>query len=165
MEWELFVTNENKVSNFTPDSLESKFLEHVYMRPELNSNRFQISLRGRNSLRCSGNFIIIVHMTSDEVRLTSVQISLWSIWPKWNFKPQWVFHVKSKMHAMKSLKLIPTKHSSWWRRLQDVLIKTNIFALVISLQKTSSRRLGQDQYICLGHTSSRRLQEVLERYL
>ena len=25
MEWELFVTNENKVSNFTPDNLESKF--------------------------------------------------------------------------------------------------------------------------------------------
>ena len=26
LEWELFVTNANKVSNFTPDSLESKFL-------------------------------------------------------------------------------------------------------------------------------------------
>ena len=25
LEWELFVTNANKVSNFTPDSLESKF--------------------------------------------------------------------------------------------------------------------------------------------
>ena len=26
LEWELFVTNENKISNFTPGSLESKFL-------------------------------------------------------------------------------------------------------------------------------------------
>ena len=31
--------------------------------------------------------------------------------------------------------------------------------------KTSSRRLGQDQYIRLGHTSSRRLQDVLSRRL
>ena len=51
----------------------------------------------------------------------------------------------------------PSKHSLWWRRLedvfrlrfqktpwrrlQDVLIKTNMFALVLRLQKTSSRRL------------------------
>ena len=27
-------------------------LEHVYMRPEVNSNRFEISLRGKISLRC-----------------------------------------------------------------------------------------------------------------
>ena len=26
--------------------------EHVYMRPEVNSNRFEISLRGKISLRC-----------------------------------------------------------------------------------------------------------------
>ena len=26
LEWKLFATDENKVSNFTPDSLESKFL-------------------------------------------------------------------------------------------------------------------------------------------
>ena len=56
---------------------------------------------------------------------------------------------------------IPSKHSSWWRRLQDVLIKMNMFASALRLQKTSSRRLGQDQYIRLGHTSSRRLQDVL----
>ena len=43
------------------------------------------------------------------------------------------------------------------RRLQDILMKTNIFLLIIRLQKTSSRRLGQDQYIRLVHTSSRRL--------
>ena len=48
------------------------------------------------------------------------------------------------------------------RCLQDVLIKTNIFALIIHLQKTSSRRLGQEQYICFGHTFSRRFQDVLK---
>ena len=31
--------------------------------------------------------------------------------------------------------------------------------------KTPSRRLGQYQYICLGHTSSRRLQDVLQKRL
>ena len=30
----------------------SLVLEHVYMRPEVNSNRFEISLRGKNSLWC-----------------------------------------------------------------------------------------------------------------
>ena len=82
----------------------------------------------------------------------------------------------SKLHEC-----LPSKHSSWWRRLEDVfllrlqkkssrrhqnvLIKTNIFALVIRLQKTSSRRFGQDQYIHLGHTPSRRLQDVLQKRL
>ena len=84
---------------------------------------------------------------------------------------------------------LPSKHSSWWRRLeyilkmsvfrlrlqktptrrlQDVLIKTNMFALALRLQKTSSIRL-QDVLvktnifvlaICLQDvfkTSSRRL--------
>ena len=27
-------------------------LEHIYMRPNVNSNRFEISLRGKISLRC-----------------------------------------------------------------------------------------------------------------
>ena len=40
------------------------------------------------------------------------------------------------------------------RRLQDVFTKTNIFLLIIRLQKTSSRCFGQDQYIRLVHTSS-----------
>ena len=48
------------------------------------------------------------------------------------------------------------------RRLQDVLIKTNMFALTLRLQKTSSSRLGQDQYVCLGHMSSRRLQDLFK---
>ena len=54
-----------------------------------------------------------------------------------------------------------------WRRFsssssEDVLIKTNMFTLALCLQKTSSRRLGQDQYIRLGHMSSRRLQDVFK---
>ena len=56
-----------------------------------------------------------------------------------------------------------------WRRLsssfsEDVLIKTNIFTLVIRLQNTSSGRLDQDQYKTssrhLANTSSKLLQDV-----
>ena len=36
---------------------------------------------------------------------------------------------------------------------------------IFVLMKTSSRRLGQDQYIRLGYTASRRLQDVLPRRL
>ena len=43
-----------------------------------------------------------------------------------------------------------------------VLMKTNISLLIIPLQKTSSRRLGQDQYIRLVHMSSRRLQDIFK---
>ena len=46
--------------------------------------------------------------------------------------------------------------------LQGVLIKTKIFTLVLRLQKTSSRRLAQGQYIRLGHTSSRRFEDVFK---
>ena len=49
------------------------------------------------------------------------------------------------------------------RRFQGILTKTNIFALFIRLQKTSSRRLDQDQYIRLDHISSRHLQDVFKR--
>ena len=48
------------------------------------------------------------------------------------------------------------------RRLQDDLIKTNIFPLVTRLHKTSSRRLDQDEYIRLSHRSSIRLQYVFK---
>ena len=87
------------------------------------------------------------------------------------------------------LKGVPSKYSSWWshledvfcprlqktfwRLLQDVLIKMNIFALVTHLQKMSSRRLAkmfsrhlQDvlKTSCknLLKTSSRRLKDVLK---
>ena len=72
----------------------------------------------------------------------------------------------------------PSKYSSWWRRLEDVfrlrLQKTSSrrfdqdeyirLSLTSSedVFKTSSRRLGQDQYIRLGYTSSRRLQDVFK---
>ena len=54
-----------------------------------------------------------------------------------------------------------------WRYLlssssRDVLIKSNIFVSVIRLQKTSSRRFNQDQYIRLGHTSSKPLEHVFK---
>ena len=49
--------------------------------------------------------------------------------------------------------LVSSKHSFWWRRLEDVFR--------LRLQKMSSRRLDQDEYIRLSHTSSRRLQGVL----
>ena len=75
----------------------------------------------------------------------------------------------------------PTKHLPWWRRLsplssEDVSIKTNIFTLVLLLQKTPSRRL-QDVLVKTNifvlairlqdvfKTSSRRLQHVLSRRL
>ena len=57
------------------------------------------------------------------------------------------------------------------RPLQDVLIKTNIVALLIRLQRTSSKRLDQDQdflfAICLQDvfkTSSRRLQNIFKTF-
>ena len=68
----------------------------------------------------------------------------------------------------------PSKHSSWWRCLEGVfglrlqkrssrrLDQEEYIRLTHSLQKTSSRRLHQDQHIRLGHTSSRRLQDVFK---
>ena len=41
---------------------------------------------------------------------------------------------------------LSSKHSSWWRRLEDV------FRLL--LRKTSSRRLDQHEYILMNHTAS-----------
>ena len=76
------------------------------------------------------------------------------------------------------MKRYPSKHSYWWRRLEDVL-KTS-FVLVFRRRldqdqyihpsltspedvfKTSSRPLGQYQYIRLGHMSSKRLQDVFK---
>ena len=72
-----------------------------------------------------------------------------------------------------NLKDLPSKHSSRWRCLedvfrfrlqktssrclQDVLIKTDTFALVTCLQKTSSKGV-------LQKTSLRHLQDVLKTY-
>ena len=61
--------------------------------------------------------------------------------------------------------------SSSWRRLEDVLIKTNISALALRLQKASSRRL-QDIFKMFSRrlenvfkTSSRRLQDIFKASL
>ena len=96
-----------------------------------------------------------------------------------NFKT--LSELKDQVHSQKEL---PNKYSSWWniffvfvfkKCLQDILIKTNIFTLVISLQKTFSRRL-QDVLIktnifvlviCLQDlfkTFSRHLQDVLKMF-
>ena len=78
----------------------------------------------------------------------------------------------------------PSKHSSWWwrledvmkmsfvfvfrRRLQDVLVKTNIFVFAIRLQDVLLKRLQNVfKMSCKNvfNTSSRRLQDVLQRCL
>ena len=67
------------------------------------------------------------------------------------------------MHAFALLKTSCRRLEDVFRlRLQEVWIKTNMFALALRLQKTSARRLGQDQYIRLGHTFSRRLQDIFK---
>ena len=65
------------------------------------------------------------------------------------------------------LKYFPSKHSSWWIRLpssssEDVLIKTNIFALVIRLQKTSWSRPVYSFWPYVFKLSSRRFQDVFK---
>lgn len=62
----------------------------------------------------------------------------------------------------------PSKHLYWWRHHEDifclrleVLIKTNIFPLVIRLQNTSSRCVDQNKYIRLSHSLSKLLQEFI----
>ena len=66
--------------------------------------------------------------------------------------PRCFFHSKQAFCWLRFFH--PSKHSSWWRRLNgDGHILIN---------HTSSRRLGQDQYIRLVHTSSRRLQDVFK---
>ena len=49
------------------------------------------------------------------------------------------------------------------RRLdQDEYVRLSLTSSELVLM-TSSRRLGQDQYICLGHMFSRRFEDVLKR--
>ena len=66
------------------------------------------------------------------------------------------FHFKFIPNFKNKFILFPSKHLSWWRRLEDV------FRLLL-LQKTSSTRpLDQHQNIHLGHRSSRRLQNIFK---
>ena len=65
------------------------------------------------------------------------------------------FHFKFIPNFKNMFILFPSKHSPWWRRLED--------AFRLLLQKTSSTRpLDQHQNIHLGHTSSRRLQNIFK---
>ena len=43
----------------------------------------------------TSSFCGILTIMPLDMKLTSVQISFRSNWPKWNFKPQWVFYVNS----------------------------------------------------------------------
>ena len=70
----------------------------------------------------------------------------------WNKSPCLVFSMSFEFFF-----LHPSKHSSWWRRLQDVLIKTKMFALALHLQTTSWRCL-QDIF----KTSSRLFEDVFK---
>ena len=92
----------------------------------------------------------------------------------------------------KYMKEDPSKHLSWWRRLEDVfrlrlqkmswrcledvLIQTNMFALSLRLQKTSSRHprdilvktiifVSAIRLQDISKTFSRRLQDVLRKHL
>ena len=59
------------------------------------------------------------------------------------------------------------------RCLQDILIKINIFPLLVRLEKTSWKCLDQEEYVRLGHTSCKdvlktcpkHVEEVLQRCL
>ena len=64
--------------------------EQIYMTSEVNSNRFEVSLRGKTSLRCKVTSLSA--FTWPQAKWNSLQ----SIWTNWNFKPQWVFHANSK---------------------------------------------------------------------
>ena len=71
---------------------------------------------------------------------------------------------------LKGIMTLPSNHSSWWRRLspsssEDVLIKTNIFALVLRLQKTSWSRPIYSSWPYVFKASSRRFQNVLQKRL
>ena len=65
-------------------------LEHVYMRPEVSSNWFEISLWDKIPLWCE------VTSLSAFTWIRAEWNSLRSNWSKWNFKPEWVFHVNIK---------------------------------------------------------------------
>ena len=51
---------------------------------------------------------------------------------------------------------------TFWRRLQDALIKTNMFALALRLQKTSWSRPIYSSWPYVFKTSSRRFQNVFK---
>ena len=62
---------------------------------------------------------------------------------------------------------LPSKYSSWWRRLEDVLLKSNIFAEALPLQKTSYDvlRPKHSSWLYVFKTSLKHFQDVLPRCL
>ena len=58
----------------------------------------------------------------------------------------WLSWKRKRELNLALIKLIPRKHSSWWRHLEDVLETSDVFVF--------RRRLVQHEYIHLSHTSS-----------
>ena len=86
----------------------------------------------------------------------------------WNQTSVEVFKFSFALYFSINYTQHPSKHSSWWRRLEDVFRLDQDEYVRLSLTssegvfKTSSKRLGQDQYIRLCHTSSRCLQDIFK---
>ena len=96
----ILVNNDNEVTSHQSEILSwseiSNRFEFTLGTFTLDLKWTQTGLRFHFRIKFHFDVIISVHMTSGRVKVTSVQISLHSNWPKWNFKPQWVFHVNSK---------------------------------------------------------------------
>ena len=130
----------------------------------------------KTSLRCldQDEYIRLTHTSSEDVFKTSWSRPIYSSWLS-IFKSssrhfQEVFKASSRLlaktssrHLQDVFKHFENAFKTSSKRFQGILTKTNIFALLIRLQKTSSRRLDQDQYIRLDHISSRHLQDVFKR--
>ena len=108
-------------------------------------------------------------------------LTLFLFWFSITFCSEFCFNLSEKTQIyLRLFWLLPSKHSSWWRRLEDVLKTYFVFVcrrrldqdeyVLLSLTssedvfKTSWRRLGQDQYICLSHMSLRRLEDVFKTF-
>ena len=61
-----------------------------------------------------------------------------------------------KVRKLWKLLILPSKHSPWWRRVEDVMKTSFVFVF--------GRRLDQDEYVRLSHTSSRRLQDIFKTF-
>ena len=73
--------------------------------------------------------------------------------------------VKIPQNFWEKLSRMTSKDPSKYSSLEGVLKTSFMFVFKRRLlQKTSSRRLDQDKHIRLGHTSSRRLQDVFKTF-
>ena len=57
---------------------------------------------------------------------------------------------------------VPSKHSSWWRCLEDVLKTSFVFVFRRRLQKTSWSRPIYSSWSCVFKNSSRRFEDVFK---